>query len=117
MISMFQCFVSCQGDLAKTVTSLLPQLTVLAVGIYYFGKENCHAVFKSSFLSAQKILKCHFCQFVLWNLGFFWTIQLFVLLFDFGFSFCLLIKNLNPTSEYLLKILYGILGPGSAKIT
>jgi hypothetical protein len=33
MISMFHRFVFNQGDFAKTVTSLLPQLTVLYVGL------------------------------------------------------------------------------------
>ena len=45
---------------AKTVTSLLTQLTVLAVGIYYSGIVTCHAVLKSSFISSAQDFEMSF---------------------------------------------------------
>jgi hypothetical protein len=41
MITMFKRLVSCQGDFAKTVTSLLPQLTVLA---HVTQLTPCHVI-------------------------------------------------------------------------
>ena len=51
---MFKRLVSCQGNFANIVTSKLPQLTVLAVGIYYTGIVTYHAVRKSSFKSCAQ---------------------------------------------------------------